>query len=152
MECRRLMGEVLAPFGAEMVRLIEQSDQEIVRRRIRVASVQQLYAVTSTDLQKQFGDQIKGVLSQTASTVAEGRLRTAGANSPHTWLGVPLALPNDQRIVGVISLDSAHHDTFSAEMEKAQANPVKAPAIRKATGSRARKNLRLRALRRKGRG
>lgn len=51
-DCRLLMDEAIEPFCKEMIRLIEQNDIQIVKRRFNTSSVSDLFPVSLDQLEK----------------------------------------------------------------------------------------------------
>ena len=103
-ECQQLMDGTIEPFSKEMIRLIELSDLQIVKRKFKTSTVTDLYALDLDQLREKMDMQVEEILTQTAKA------------SAHSSVFVPLVRQNER--IGVISLDSLHHEIFSKELEK----------------------------------
>lgn len=77
-ECQRLMDESIEPFIKEMVRLIEQNDSQIVKRRFKISSATDLYPISLNQLQEMLDEQVNLKLIQIATASITSTLPNGG--------------------------------------------------------------------------
>lgn len=65
-KCKSLMNNAIDPFAREMIKLIQESDQRIVARQVQIATIRDLYAVSSEQLKAQLDQEAIEYLAQAA--------------------------------------------------------------------------------------
>ncbi len=116
-ESSRLMDEAIAPFSLEMIKVIEKDDQQIVKRHVSISATTELYPVSFESLREQLARKVKEKLAQTAHVFTTAQSQAENEASTLSPNLVPLKVQD--QVIGVLSLDSSHHDVFLEEEQKA---------------------------------
>lgn len=99
-ECKRLMDDAIEPFGKEMIALIGSDDKKIVERKITVRSVSTLYPVS-----------LRHFRSMMEKRVAKELEKSREIKRTLEMVGTPIT--RDGKLLGMLSIDSAHQETIS---------------------------------------